>query len=503
MRPIILSVLFTVLFIHPVNAEPKDLHEMGIKGMELVMGSQFEEADKISDEMIRMEPENAIGYFIKTKNNFWMCAFGNMKDEYIKNFVDSSFKTIDISRKMLDKNKDDANALFYMGNAYLFLGRWYGEDGSWLKAFWYGRKGTNYLKKALKKDPGYYDAYLGTGIYKYYADVLPRFIKSISFLLGLGGDREEGIKEVKLASLKGDLTRDEAKFVLAQAVYYEIENDFEAALPLFEELEIKYPDNPNIKIPLIQTYRKLYKYDPAVEAVKKALKIKSLDKFPELHTMFYRYLGNTYADMNEYDKAVQAFDTAITLLESQNRTKTWEYDGDLYFMGDACEMLGEIDKAREYYSKVSKDDKTGAFAGADARLKNPLTTAQKKLIRGRNYSRYEKYSLAEPIFNELIASEKKNNPVNNTFLAEVCFNLGILKYNRKEYQDAIRIFDKVLTLNDVKASWIKPWTHCFIGHCYRDKGDAERALKEYDIAYNFEGSGVRNAVDKARKKLKK
>ena len=144
MRTFILTVLFTTLLIHSVNAETKDLHEMGVKGMELVLDLQLDEANKISDEMIRMEPENAIGYFIKTKNYFWMCAFGNMKDEYVKKFEESSFKTIDISKKMLSKNKGNTDALFYLGSTYLYLGRRYGEK-SWIKAFWYGRKGTKYL----------------------------------------------------------------------------------------------------------------------------------------------------------------------------------------------------------------------------------------------------------------------------------------------------------------------------------------------------------------------
>jgi hypothetical protein len=49
-------------------------------------------------------------------------------------------------------------------------------------------------------------------------DVLPKFIKSLSFILGLGGDKLKGIEEVTIASLKGKLTIDEAKFILAQAV---------------------------------------------------------------------------------------------------------------------------------------------------------------------------------------------------------------------------------------------------------------------------------------------
>lgn len=501
MRTIILTVIFIAQFVPVISAETKDLDEMGIKGMELVLDLQFDEANKIFDEMIRMEPENAMGYYLKSKSFFWMYLFGNNEEEYFTKFEDLSLETIDISKKMLSRNKDDIDALFYSGTAYLFLGRRYGEKGSMFKAFWYARKGTKYLEKAIKKDSDYYDAYLGTGIYKYYVDVLPKFIKSLSFLLGLGGDREEGIEQVTLASLKGHLARDEAKFILAQAIYVEIENDYETALELFEELIVKYPNNLNFKMSLAACHRNLFQYDLAVQTIKDLLQTESLKKFPNTETLLYRHLGNTCSDMNEHCKAIQAFEKALTLLEAQKRTKSWEYEGALYFIGDCYEMMGEVDKAHEYYSRVSKEDKTGAYAAVQARFKHPLTLARINLTKGTNYSRYGKYSKAEAIFNELITSELSKNPVNNTFLAETYFNLGVLKYNLNEYQSSIKTFQKVLDMNEVQSDWIFPWTHCYLGHCYKDTGEMEKAKQEYDIAYEFEGNMLRLAVDKARKEM--
>ena len=225
MRTIILTSFFILLHVTPIGANSRNVHELGVKGYELVWNMQFEQAHKIFDEMIRMEPENALGYFYKSKTYFWIYVFSTDDKEYIDKFIDHSSKMIDIAEKMLDKNEDDIDALFYLGNTYGYLGSWYGETGSWFKAFRYGRKGKKYLKRVIKKDPDYNDAYLGLGMFHYYLDVLPKIIKPLSFLLGLGGDKEKGIDEINRALSKGNHSRDAAKFVLAHVIFFQLEKD--------------------------------------------------------------------------------------------------------------------------------------------------------------------------------------------------------------------------------------------------------------------------------------
>ncbi len=500
MRSIIIIVLFTILFALAVNAETKDLHEMGIKGMELVFDLEYDEVNKIADEMIMREPDNAIGYFIKTKNYFWMRTFDNIKDDYIQKYEENSFKTIDITEKMLRKNKNDSDALFYLGSTYLYLGRWYAEK-SWVKAFWYGRKGANYLKEVIEKNPNYYDAYLGIGTYNYYVGILPKFIKSLSFLLGLGGDKLKAIEEITIASLKGDLTKDEAKFILAHAIYFEQENNFEMALPKYEELINKYPYNPHLKNCLIQCYRNLDKHDFAIKTINSTLQTDNINKYPDAQTLLYRYMGNTYSDMNEHEKAIKAFKTALTLLESQNRTKSWEYEGALYFIGDCYEMMGEADMAREYYLKVSKEDKSGAYAAVETRLSNPLTPAKIGLIRGSNYSKCGEYKRAGEIFDSLRENELGKNPIDKAFIADLEINIGILEYRMKAYQKSIQTLQRVLASNDVNKEWAKSVAHYFLGNCYRDSGEKEKAKQEYDIAYMSESNRVKSLVDNSRREM--
>ena len=504
MRILIIAILFTVLCAITTIAEAKSpYNELGIKGIDLVFDMQFEQANKIFDEMIRMDPENAIGYFLKSKSYLWMYIFCTNDKEHIERSLELFLKTIDIAKEMLDKNEADIDALFYIGNAYGYIGRRYGETGSWIKAYWYGRKGTNYLKKVIKKDPDYYDAYLGLGMYHYYVDALPKFIKVLSFLLGgFGGDIEKGIDEVFLASSKGNLIRGEAKFLLASEIYLDYEKNYEAALPLLKELTTNYPHNHFYKFRLAECYRNLYKYDLSVQTIEKALQSESLNEYPYLHSQIYFLLGRTHSEMNEFDQGILAYKNAYKISQSEKGNKSWVYSWSLFSIGYVYEMMGSIDKAHEYYSQIKKKDDIGAYKYALAMIENPLTPAQINLTKGKNCLRGEKYTQAETILKELINTVLSKESVDSTFKAETCLYLGEVEYHLKEYHDSIQTLNRIFSFSDVNKEWIKPRAHLYLGNCYRETSDIEKAEKEYEIAYKYNDDGLRSEIDKVRSKMK-
>lgn len=95
------------MFVSGINAEPEALRELGLKAIKLTHNLQYDEANKIFDEMIRMEPENAMGYFFKSACYYWMEDYSLSSG---KGYRDISFKAADMAKSMLDKNKDDIDA---------------------------------------------------------------------------------------------------------------------------------------------------------------------------------------------------------------------------------------------------------------------------------------------------------------------------------------------------------------------------------------------------------
>jgi hypothetical protein len=100
------------------------------------------------------------------------------------------------------------------------------------------------LERSLQLDPSLDDAHFGIGLYRYYADVAPRYAKLLRWLLLLpGGDRVSGLREILLARDRGVLLRGQADFELHQ-IYLWYEGRPRDALTLLESLDARYPANP-------------------------------------------------------------------------------------------------------------------------------------------------------------------------------------------------------------------------------------------------------------------
>lgn len=334
----LLFLIFNSYLIYPQDK----ITDLGSQGMELVYDMKFNEANNIFDKIIKLEPKNAYGYFLKLVCYFWMCLNNPQDEATTEKYKEISYKTIDVAEEMLDKNEDDIDAMFYLGGAYGNLGRYYSMDKSWWSAYWNGKKGKNYLQDVIENDPQYYDAYLGLGIYHYYADELPKLVKFFSFILGIEGDKELGFKELRLAISKSKNTRTEAMFFLG-AIYTDIEKDFEKALPIFKDLFDKYPNNSIFGLALAKCYWKLEKY----ELAKNQFQL-MFDKFSN-HKKVVLYLNNygyLLLEQGYYDEAIEIFKRQVELFPKDANS----YDS----LGDGYRKAGKIKLAIEQYEKSLK-----------------------------------------------------------------------------------------------------------------------------------------------------
>ena len=339
MRTIILAIILIVSFSISASAEQKDFIELGVKGYSLVYDTKFDEANKIFDEMIKMKPDNALGYLLKSRSYLLRLAFGTNDDEYIEKFEKTSFQAAKIAEEMLDKNKNDVDALFYLGGIYGYLGYYYGSQKSYFKAIRYGRKGVNYLEKAIEKDPEYYDAYLGFGLYHYLIGSAPKSVRGIaSMLLGIKGDMKKGLEEMLLASSKGKYLSDEAKYVLANQIYMGNEQNFEAASNILKELISKYPNNGSFQMNLAMCYKNIKKYDEAITVLEEIYQKNPDDMNISLQ------LGWTYLDSSQADKAFNTFEKIIE--------DNPEYAHGYYQIGRTSVISGQrLEEADKYFLK--------------------------------------------------------------------------------------------------------------------------------------------------------
>jgi tetratricopeptide (TPR) repeat protein len=149
---------------------------------------------------------------------------------------------IEIGEKRIAENPDDLSARFFLGGALGYQARYLALKEKWWDAYRTGRRGLKQLETVIERDPDFSDAYLGLGIYHYYADVLPSVLKLFAGLVGLGGDAERGLEEIRRALREGTLVEQEARFFLAE-IYTSFEEDHWTAFAYARSLHDEYPES--------------------------------------------------------------------------------------------------------------------------------------------------------------------------------------------------------------------------------------------------------------------
>jgi tetratricopeptide (TPR) repeat protein len=142
------------------------------------------------------------------------------------------------------REPERAEAWFYLGAALGTRGQWRVLREERLSAARDGKRIKAALERALALDPAMHDARFGIGVYRYYADVAPAYLRWLRWLFLLpGGNRVEGLAEMEQASRVGQLVRAEAQYQL-HVVYLWYEGRFLDALSLVRGLAARYPHNP-------------------------------------------------------------------------------------------------------------------------------------------------------------------------------------------------------------------------------------------------------------------
>ncbi|HEY3157353.1 MAG TPA: hypothetical protein VGJ78_00215 [Vicinamibacterales bacterium] len=163
------------------------------------------------------------------------------RDAVFQSKVDAAIAATDAWTK---REPQRAEAWFYLGGAYGARAQWRVLRGQQVGAARDGKRIKDVLERSLALDPDLQEAYFGIGLYHYYADVAPTAAKILRFLLMLpGGNRTEGMKEMRRAREHGALLRDEADYQL-HIVELWYEKQPQRALDLLMQLRDRHPRNP-------------------------------------------------------------------------------------------------------------------------------------------------------------------------------------------------------------------------------------------------------------------
>ncbi len=239
--------------------ERKENQQMAVQGMNKLMDGDFDAAAEAFRQIEKSDPDSPLGYLFEADENWWKIYLteGDLVDpdvfeartEAVTPYDSDFARAIDLaitkSEGRIKAHQDEAFNYFCEGLAYGLRSQLEALRGHVLATARAGKRMRNLSLTALKLDPNLNDAWFGVGLYNYFVDTLPTYVKMLRFLILLpGGDRVEGLRQMRVAMDKGQLVPAEAKFHLAKNYCRTFDRQYAASLDLFRQMQRQYPHNP-------------------------------------------------------------------------------------------------------------------------------------------------------------------------------------------------------------------------------------------------------------------
>jgi len=217
-----------------------------IKGIDLLYDEQFDEAEILFHNVITDFPEKPEGYFYLAMVTWSRLAAGFWSPDTLGEYRERIDWTIQVAKSRIKHNVADSYDYLYLGGALGFRGRLELMKGKWLSSYFLARDAIDALNVCYKMDPNNKDVLLGLGTFDYYTARFSGFLKFLTYLLVHRGNKEEGLRKLHVAAKEAVYSSTEAKSMLIH-IYLFVEEEYQKALQLADELAKKYQRTPRYK----------------------------------------------------------------------------------------------------------------------------------------------------------------------------------------------------------------------------------------------------------------
>jgi tetratricopeptide (TPR) repeat protein len=265
--PFLLALLLLIVFpaaAQPVlHTDPLNLTPPVRQSLELFYNLNFDAALKIQEQVAQQHPDDpmASNYILTTMifrelynqdlldttyyahNSFLTVKRDvNVPPPARKRIEDLTNKIQHLTDAELATNPNDANALFARGYAkgmhavFITL-----VDHSYVAAARQGLSARNDSEAALKIDPQYTDAWMAVGIQRFAVASLPKWLRFMVGFMGVGGNKQEGLADLRKSAAQGTVTTVESRTILS--LFLRHDGQYPAALDVERSLQKDYPHN--------------------------------------------------------------------------------------------------------------------------------------------------------------------------------------------------------------------------------------------------------------------
>jgi tetratricopeptide (TPR) repeat protein len=280
-------------------------------------------------------------------------------------------KVIEMCDERIKANPNDKNAFFERGYArgmhaaFITL-----VDHSFTAAARQGYQARNDSEAALKLDPQYADAKMAVGIQQFAVASLPRFVRMMVGIMGVGGNKEKGLTMLREAAANGVVTGVESRTTLSLFLRHDAR--YPEALQVQRGLADQYPHDFLFQLEVANLLKDQGQGLQAIDAYKKVLDQAQKPGYfvdPRLQ-MAYFGMGETQRGYNDIRGAANSYAQAA----AQPNCSDWVRKRASLNAGEMYDLLKDRQQALHFYQMAAAagGDQTQAEA-ARKYQKSPFT----------------------------------------------------------------------------------------------------------------------------------
>ncbi|MFN6963026.1 MAG: tetratricopeptide repeat protein [Pyrinomonadaceae bacterium] len=418
----------------PANpVAPKGLSEaLSLKGSELLVKDQQDEAKTYFDEALKYNPTNAVAYYGLGE------IYANRAAASLAGSPDDDSRSIANYEKALQFDKD-------LTEIYTPLGILYYQSGQIAKA-------DEMLTKAVAADPD-------SAIAQY-------FLGLVRFSQNRNTDALAAFQRA---------TALQANY--AEAYYYTGETldrlgRTAEAVPMFEKALAAKPKYFEAQFSLGNAYYELKQWPAAVDAYEKAVRLKN----DSIQT--YINLGDAYRELKDYEKAESRYNLAVAFLERDKNFDKYDaadtYSKIGYVIAQQCPINISKFMPCRWETATRSLEKAAALTGDNVDYANLgwayYNAAKRDAEENRPAAAREKLEKAKLNLQRAVAADSK-------FLNAPLSTLGMALNDLGEYSTAAEVLKRV-----VKAQPNWSWAYNQLGIAYYGMKDHKNAIQTFRTA---------------------
>lgn len=325
------------------------LQQNVLKTLDNIYNLDFEEADGLIRQIRARYPQHPIGPILRATQLELQFLPLHENKAATAQFVQAANQGLALARKILEKNEDDPEGVFFALTAHSYLASLYNNQSEVTKAVGESRKSYGYMKDGfnlMDKSP---DFYFTTGLYNYYVERYPMDHPVVRpFMIFFDdGDMTKGLKQMEVAARKGLFMRAGANYYLAH-IYLKHEMSPNRAVPYTSYLADKYPNNPLFGMIHVEALLLAGRYAEARPYVQRLRQM--TNKLVPLAVNTFDGMLAEYAEQNDKE-AAERYQAALK--QKYNDPYTKEYHAFAYAgLARIAARANNRSEARQYYKKA-------------------------------------------------------------------------------------------------------------------------------------------------------